>query len=113
MIGIDLNDTEELRRQLQAIFHDNEPNQDWHTIFVVEGVLMYLQADRAIAALQLCSDMATGPASLCFADRLLNFSHCDPIPMQQQLLQTGWVLKEWAPSPTANAKHMGIARTVH
>eukprot|EP00428_Durinskia_dybowskii_P086201 CAMPEP_0170422298 /NCGR_PEP_ID=MMETSP0117_2-20130122/36369_1 /TAXON_ID=400756 /ORGANISM="Durinskia baltica, Strain CSIRO CS-38" /LENGTH=92 /DNA_ID=CAMNT_0010680929 /DNA_START=37 /DNA_END=312 /DNA_ORIENTATION=- len=64
LIGIDLNDTEELRRQLDHIVSRDRTTKDWYTIVVVEGVLMYLEPDRAVAALKLCAEMVTGPASL-------------------------------------------------
>ena len=119
MIGLDLNDIVEFQRQLQFLFEsDNNDNKEkkeeilHHTIFVVEGVLMYLEEGRAAEVLQACADAARqsgGLASLCFADRLFGRSDCDPVPMQQELAKTGWKLYEWAPSPNANAKHMGIA----
>lgn len=130
MIGIDLNDTAEFQRQLHLIITNSSTsgsnsdtdsirpkspnNKDWHTIFVIEGVLMYLEPTKAVEILQLCANVTTtttttGSASLCFADRLFEQSDCDPIPIQKQLDAVGWKLIEWAPSPTANAKHMGIA----
>ena len=118
MIGLDLNDIDTLEHELAQIFQDDKDNSNasWHTIFVVEGVLMYLTEGKAAAVLQACAttarvgDKNSIRASLCFADRLFDRLDCDPAPIQQQLAQTGWELSEWAPSPNANAKHMGIAR---
>lgn len=123
MIGLDLNDTVELQRQLQQIFRKKDKEEidnQYHTIFVVEGVLMYLDEGKAAAVLQACADAArnssgessssASSASLCFADRLFDRNDCDPIPLRDDLARTGWKLHEWAPNPHANAKHMGIAR---
>ena len=108
MIGLDLNDTEEFQRQLSLICRTDT---DLHTIFVVEGVIMYLDKGKAEAALQACAK-ATAHSSLCFADRLFENFQVDPVPIQDGLRALGWDLIEWAPSPNANAKHMGIARPV-
>jgi hypothetical protein len=117
MIGLDLNDILEFERQLQLIFaspHEETKEEAWHTIFVVEGVLMYLDEGKAAAVLQACADAARKSvgcaASLCFADRLFDRFDCDPVPIQHELAKTGWKLHEWAPSPNSNAKHIGIAR---
>jgi hypothetical protein len=117
MIGLDLNDTPEFERQLQLIFSSPEETKEeiitWHTIFVVEGVLMYLDEGKAAAVLRACADAARkseGCASLCFADRLFDSFDCDPEPVRHELAETGWKLHEWAPNPNANAKHMGIGR---
>jgi O-methyltransferase involved in polyketide biosynthesis len=108
MIGLDLNHTEEFRKQLARIC---ERRDDLHTIFVVEGVMMYLDKGNAETALQACAD-ATFHSSLCFADRLFENFQVDPVPIQDGLRHLGWCLTEWAPAPNANAKHMGIARPI-
>ena len=108
MIGLDLNDTEEFQRQLSLICGTRK---DLHTIFVVEGVIMYLDQGKAEAALQACAN-ATTTSSLCFADRFFENFQVDPVPIQDGLRELGWELIEWAPSPNANAKHMGIARPI-
>lgn len=112
MVGMDLNDSERFRQELNNILN-NDP-KEVYTIFVVEGVLMYLQGGKASAILQACAETVTkngGTASLCFADRLFDQSNCDLLPIQRQFQNVGWTLTEWAPNPNANAKHMGIAKT--
>ncbi len=111
MIGVDLNDTVEFQRQLDLILSKDTTKKEWHTIFVVEGVLMYLEPTNAVATLQICAKTMSPHVSLCFADRIFQRPDCNWIPIQEQFDAIGWTLLEWAPSPNANAKHMGIAHS--
>lgn len=49
-------------RELAKIF-DSDDNNDWHTIFVVEGILMYLDQGKCAAVLEAC--MCRGGAGKC------------------------------------------------
>ena len=110
LIGLDLNDTDKLRQELSDIIAPIEDTTR-HTIFVVEGVLMYLDEGKAAAALAACAQACRGGSSLCFSDRF-PVENDEVETMQVFLAETGWDLIEWAPNPEANAKHMGVARLV-
>jgi O-methyltransferase involved in polyketide biosynthesis len=116
MIGLDLNDTVEFEKKLKEICCRKRPDDaDLQTIFVVEGVIMYLDKGKAEAALQACANACSTSnvhSSLCFADRFFENFNVDPTPIQERLRSLGWELIEWAPNANANARHMGIARSL-
>lgn len=111
LVGLDLNDTDAFKKKLYKILGDDN-GKHLYTVFVVEGVLMYLEPDKAKAILECCAQATTESSSLCFADRLFENFEVTPEPIQSGLKELGWELTEWAPAPNANAKHMGIARSI-
>ena len=146
-IGIDLNNLSAVESTLNTIManttvagHDDGGGDDsndetlsggpWHTIFVFEGVLIYLNQTIPTQLLQLCastvkkssmvgteqdkewtSSSAEATASLCFADLLENMTGRgnDVDFAGQQLAGMGWDLIDWCPKPGL-ARHMGVAR---
>jgi O-methyltransferase involved in polyketide biosynthesis len=119
LIGLDLNDTDQVYQELQKILNPSDDDEGkknatlWHTIFVAEGVLMYLDEGKAAAVLKACAEACPegGTASLCFADRLVSRDKDTVEDIQAFLANAGdWNLTEWAPHKKANAAHMGRAR---
>lgn len=112
LIGLDLNDVDAFQNYLREIvLQDDDNKDDWYTIFVMEGVLMYLKQGVAARVLATCAAEIKGAsASLCFADRLENVTDIDMKRFQRALQTTGWTLTDWAPNPSAHARHMGTAR---
>ena len=89
---------------------DNTTDQDdWHTIFILEGLLIYLDDPNGL--LRVCADEAChhGSASLCLADRLADVPGGDGVAARQVLQEAGWTLVDWKPKPGL-ARHMGVAR---
>eukprot|EP00550_Attheya_septentrionalis_P005710 CAMPEP_0198280206 /NCGR_PEP_ID=MMETSP1449-20131203/333_1 /TAXON_ID=420275 /ORGANISM="Attheya septentrionalis, Strain CCMP2084" /LENGTH=388 /DNA_ID=CAMNT_0043975495 /DNA_START=79 /DNA_END=1245 /DNA_ORIENTATION=+ len=113
LMTIDLNKIEEVRHILTNILtaptiHGNE---DWHTIFLFEGVMIYLDEGIPSALLGVCSSVLKETqkhGSLCFADRLENIAEGDPVMAVTELANNDWTLDEWCPKPGL-ARHMGSA----
>jgi len=113
---IDLNDLEGVRETLSGIIeHDRlEPNVIFHTIFVFEGVMIYLNEGIPSQLLHVISDVLKAKGSrgsLCFADRLEQIPGGDKTIARHELLKHGWTLQEWCPKPGL-ARHMGTASMV-
>ena len=120
---MDLNNHTAAAQLLQdkiLLVHDNQNNSSddntrpWHTIFVSEGLLIYL--DNPNGLLQTCAAAAAAAAtatvasaSLCFADRLGNVPGGNETAGRLALEEAGWDLVEWRPKPGL-ARHMGLAR---
>ena len=120
---IDLNNLTDVEHLLGRILSQNDANEtEWYTIFISEGVLIYL--DDPTALLQCCaksirdsnnqnassSSSTTTTASLCFADRLANVpSHARADGLLELERAGNWSLLDWTPKPGL-ARHMGIAR---
>eukprot|EP00977_Amphora_coffeiformis_P028155 scaffold34710_cov208-Amphora_coffeaeformis.AAC.1 len=107
---IDLNDHAAAKTLLQEIVQPND-NNSWHTIFISEGLLIYLDDPNGL--LKVCASVMksspAGSASLCFADRLANVPGGDEEAGRNELSKAGWDLVEWRPKPGL-ARHMGLAR---
>jgi len=120
LIGVDLNDVDSFRSHIEAIVKEDELDKSgcwevWHSIFLFEGVLMYLKDGVASQVLRICADAAqkrNSSASLCFADRLEHVPGVDVDRCVSELSTAGWKLVDWAPNEHAHARHMGIARLV-
>ena len=108
LVGVNLNDIDGFCEKLGAIVAA-EDGASWHTIFIAEGVLMYLKEGNARQVLKACAE-ATESASLCFADRLDNVTDVNGAECQEELAQASWKLVDWAPTPSMNARHIGTAR---
>lgn len=121
LYGADLNNLEEVNRQLMKIFSDDKPANGMSnkrpTVFIVEAVLMYLKEENVMPLLRMCMLKAAKHSSsvqLCFADRLPGMPYNDTdLDIEKKaavdLLRTvGLDLKTWQPKP-GRARHMGIA----
>lgn len=111
----DLNDLDAVKKTLKKILHGLETNDssqdDWHTIFLFEAVMIYLNDGVPRALLQACSDALKSTksrGSLVFADRLENVPGGDKDVGTQELASLGWNVVEWLPKPGL-ARHMGRA----
>jgi hypothetical protein len=110
LVPINLNDFSKLIQVLQEILQCDKGGSSWHTIFISEGVLIYV--DDPSQVIQLCSQavVASGEsASFCFADRLANVPGGNQDAGRQELSSAGWELVAWQPKPGL-ARHMGIGR---
>jgi O-methyltransferase involved in polyketide biosynthesis len=114
LIGIDLNDVD---GQVTDILKDimgvqQQQNNNAYTIFVSEGVMIYLNKGVPTLLLNLFREVTKesgGQASLCFADRLDNIPGGDLNAAQVELPKAGWELIDWCPKPGL-ARHQGLAR---
>ncbi|OEU06130.1 hypothetical protein FRACYDRAFT_222540 [Fragilariopsis cylindrus CCMP1102] len=127
LIPCDFNIISDVEKKLRTILHDeqqtneneNDDNDDrinWHTIFVFEGVMIYLDDGIPSSLLNVTSNVLkenNSDGSLCFADRLENI----PIPEdgggsyssgKAELINNGWQIMDWCPKPGL-ARHMGSA----
>ena len=127
LIPCDFNIISDVEKKLRTILHDeqqtndndNDDNEDrinWHTIFVFEGVMIYLDDGIPSSLLTITSNVLkenNSDGSLCFADRLENI----PIPEdgggsyssgKAELMNNGWQIMDWCPKPGL-ARHMGSA----
>jgi len=115
--SVDLNDLEQVEVALDEMFSDEDdgPTTPWHTIFVAEGVLMFLEDGIPMALLQLLKRtvLAHGQtASFCFADCLVQSddSTFERQLVQEFLLSSGWgTFVDWSVKP-GRARQMGCAR---
>jgi len=113
--SVDLNDLVAVRKTLKEILCISETNDssqdDWHTIFLFEAVMIYLNDGIPRALLQACSEALKSTksrGSLVFADRLENVPGGDRDIGTQELASLGWNVVEWLPKPGL-ARHMGRA----
>jgi Leucine carboxyl methyltransferase len=112
---VDLNDVEAVRAILLEILQSErgtgENEERWHTIFLFEAVMIYLNDGVPRALLHLCSEVLEATkqsGSLCFADRLENVPGGDYESASREMNDAGWTLVEWLPKPGL-ARHMGRA----
>ena len=113
LIHVNLNNhtaaTQLLQDKILAHNNDSEATP-WHTIFVSEGVLIYLDDPNGLLQTCAAAVVATDDtASLCFADRLANVPGGNETAGRAALEAAGWDLVEWRPKPGL-ARHMGLAR---
>jgi hypothetical protein len=114
LIPSDLNNIDKVREQLKAVLEmkNNDTGiDDYHTIFVFEGVMIYLKEGIPSALLNATSSAlkdANVDGSLCFADRLENIPGGDLDLGTDELSRNGWKLSHWCPKPGL-ARHMGSA----
>ena len=131
LVPSDLNDLPVLEEILRAVLlrppeeNENDDENDdgtetttttttttkWHTIFVFEAVMIYLDETVPSALLGLTSRLLREnglEGSLCFADRLENVPGGDPVMGARELRDNGWDPTDWCPKPGL-ARHMGTA----
>mmetsp|Transcript_47843 Transcript_47843/g.144718 ORF Transcript_47843/g.144718 Transcript_47843/m.144718 type:complete len:213 (-) Transcript_47843:162-800(-) len=114
LIGADLNQVDDVNRILEGALKSGskETWQDWHTIFVFEGVMIYLNEGVPSKLLEICSSVLAENGlngSLCLADRLENSPGGDKDLGGAELARNGWDLIDWSPKPGL-ARHMLTAR---
>ena len=110
--AIDLNDHEAAMKLLQEIIHsDDGSDESWYTIFISEGLLIYLDDPNGLVKLcaKVTNEAKSAGASFCFADRLANVPGGDETAGRKELAMAGWKLIDWRPKPGL-ARHMGLAR---
>ncbi len=104
LIPTDLNDIVQVRQQLKEIVTKSDIH-DYHTIFVFEGVMIYLDESIPSKLLKTTSsvlkDSGADFASLCFADRLENIPGGDLDAGIEELGSNGWEVIDWCPKPGA------------
>jgi len=110
--AVDLNDLDTVKKTLNEILQsENDDNDEWHTIFLFEAVMIYLDDGVPRDLLQACSDALKSTntrGSLVFADRLENVPGGDRDIGIRELANVGWDIIEWLPKPGL-ARHMGRA----
>jgi O-methyltransferase involved in polyketide biosynthesis len=117
--SINLNDVDQVKEILTGILKsDDDDNDDagkvWHTIFLFEGVMIYLDEGVPRRLLETCSEVlkeAGKEGSLVFADRLENIPGGDYDIGVKELAHCGWKVVDWQPKPGL-ARHMGRAELI-
>jgi O-methyltransferase involved in polyketide biosynthesis len=110
---VDLNQLDRVQAILEGILRNDSKSQEkWHTIFLFEGVMLYLDEGVPSALLGVCRQAleTTGQkGSVCFADRLENIPGDDEEIARHELAKHGWDLADWLPKGS-KTRHMGYAR---
>lgn len=121
LLSVNLNDVENsvwsvldriVSPSHRSPFIPSHPDIDrrWHTIFVCEGVLMYLDdgvPQKLWQAMRAAIEASGGTASFCFVDRL-PLDGDDADTARDALRQAGWELSHWYVK-NGSARHMGCA----
>ena len=122
LYGADLNELDQVKKQLALIFSDNEMTDKIRgkkrkTVFVIEAVLMYLKKENVMPLLSTCMSEAAKHSStvdVCFADHLPGVPFIGDVDgnvgreAASKLLKTvGLDLTTWQPRIRY---HMGLAR---
>jgi O-methyltransferase involved in polyketide biosynthesis len=111
--GVNLKDVDAVENLVTSILQSS-PQTTWHTIFLFEGVMIYLDDGVPEALLSMLSRALnkTGKrGSLVFADRLENIPGGDFDIARRELAKNGWNITDWLPKPGL-ARHMGCAETL-
>ncbi len=112
LVPSDFNDLADVEEKLMNLLSQSaDDTTEWHTIFVFEGVMIYLDEGVPSSLLNITSKVLrenNRTGSLCFADRLENVPGGDYKLGVQELKTNGWDLKDWSPKPGL-ARHMGSA----
>lgn len=113
LVPSDFNDIPDVKAKLHDILQGNGNMNDneWYTIFVFEGVMIYLNDGVPSSLLNITSSVLRENnlgGSLCFADQLENVPSGDFDLGVTELESNGWNMKDWSPKPGL-ARHMGSA----
>jgi len=116
LVPSDFNDVPDVQKKLGDILMHGGDDQhavteNWHNIFVFEGVMIYLDDGVPSSLLNITSSSLRkkGHAgTLCFADRLENVPGGDFDLGVKELQNNGWNMRDWCPKPGL-ARHMGSA----
>jgi hypothetical protein len=110
--AVNLTHVKDVETTLQDILRDETDNTDdcqWFTIFLFEGVLMYLPPGVPSALLRACRQALHSTSQngcIIFADALENIPHDDAETAQLELARYGWNVTEWLPKG-GRTRHMG------
>ena len=110
---VDLNNVTHVQTVLNEIL-TQKPYEKWHSIFVFEAVMIYLNDGIPHSLLETCRQSLVrngASGSLVFADRLENVPGGNYTCAVHELRSTGWNLVEWLPKPGL-ARHMGRAKVI-
>jgi O-methyltransferase involved in polyketide biosynthesis len=112
IVSVDLNDVETFRDLRLSGIVSGDTN--WHTIFLLEGVMIYLDEGIPDKVLSVCSNLLHErgfSGSLVFADLLRGIPGGNFEMAKDRLGGNGWQLVEslWCVKPGL-ARHMGTAR---
>ena len=112
LVPSDFNNVSDVEKKLvHDVVGRGDDAKTWHTIFVFEGVMIYLDDGVPSALLNVTSTVLSERqlgGSLCFADRLENVPGGDQDFGIKELESNGWRIKDWCPKPGL-ARHMGSA----
>lgn len=115
LISVDLNNLTQVDHMLQKVMMpSSQVTSSWHTIFLTEGVFIFLQPGIPDEILKLCATWTTRAnkttASFCFVDQIQGVNQDDEVAAHRILEEQagGWILQDWAFKP-GKAKHMGVA----
>lgn len=113
MFGADFNDVDQLSDVLtNHVLSDNgKGSKSWHTIFVFEAVLIYLDKGVPSKVLNVLSQALRQhgqSGALCFADTLSNVEASLEGEAREELVRNGWDLQDWITKP-GRTKHLGLA----
>jgi O-methyltransferase involved in polyketide biosynthesis len=115
--AVDLNNLEEVTSILKRIVSNDETANvnSWHTIFLFEGVMIYLNEGVPHSLIEICrralGDDAIPNGSLVFADRLERIPGGDLAIGTKVLAEANWRVVDWQPKPGL-ARHMGTAEPI-
>ena len=107
----DLNKVDQVKSTLEDILGRDTAGEHWHTIFLFEGVMIYLDDGVPDALLGVCRQAlkTTGlRGTLCFADELENFPNDDLETARTVFAAHEWVITDWLPKG-GKTRHMGCA----
>jgi hypothetical protein len=109
---LDLNNLDDVRTILQEVIKEKE---NFVTIFLFEGVLMYLNDGISHELRLLCNHILQENQKegyLCLADRLETVTDNDVDSVRSVLAATNWQLVDFLAKPGA-ARHMASARLLN
>jgi hypothetical protein len=122
LVEQDLRDLKGLEKNLDQIMTTDQTKVDsnlgrWHTIFLVEGVLIYLKEEQRSNLLSFCSSYlqrrkeSESNGSFLFADRIRRPRDTNLEQIKGWLQMDGWELVDnsFCVHP-GKARHMGVAR---
>jgi hypothetical protein len=118
LVAQDLTKFDDLKALLHDILNaDHDEHGDsvkWHTVFLVEGVLIYLKEENRSRVMLTCSNIlrkAKESGSFLFADRIRKMRDPNATQIQKWLDDDGWelVVDSFCVHP-GKARHMGAAR---
>jgi len=107
--AIDLTQVDKVEETLMGILTNKTDSQRWNSIFLFEGVLMYLPegvSSELFQAIRKALDVTQEQGSIIFADALENIPNDDIDSAQQELARHGWKVVEWQPKG-GRTRHMG------
>ena len=121
--SVDLNDLDAVQAIVSELSKNKNDGESWHTIYIIEGVMMFLESGTPKELFDLFRQMAQANkenASICFADHLTSSSSSEngscltdehERDMVQSLFRSaGWNhLVHWAVKP-GKARQMGCVR---